>query len=69
MPTLADADLTLELPKHESKQRLSALRKRFEASAGAEPVYVDGPYGSPSGHIFESRHAVPVTSIVPRPLS
>jgi predicted ferric reductase len=22
------------------------------------PAFVDGPYGSPSGHVFESRHAV-----------
>ena len=37
-----------------------ALRKRAESapSVGALPVYVDGPYGSPSGHVFESRVAV-----------
>jgi len=41
----------------------AALRRRVEergAKHVAEPmkVYVDGPYGSPSTHIFDSRHAV-----------
>ncbi|HEX7476648.1 MAG TPA: EF-hand domain-containing protein [Polyangiales bacterium] len=41
----------------------SALRRRIESDhaqglASDWPVHVDGPYGSPSTHIFESRHAV-----------
>jgi predicted ferric reductase len=41
----------------------AALRRRVEQrSSGGAPapmtVYVDGPYGSPSAHIFESRFAV-----------
>ena len=39
-----------------------ALRRRAEEQmrAGAAEIsaYVDGPYGSPSRHVFESRHAV-----------
>ena len=41
----------------------SALRKRVEddeALGSTEPIdaYIDGPYGSPSRHIFDSRYAV-----------
>ncbi|MEO8899891.1 MAG: EF-hand domain-containing protein [Polyangiaceae bacterium] len=37
----------------------AALRRQVEASPGAAlTVYVDGPYGSPSAHIFRSRVAV-----------
>ncbi|HEY2511983.1 MAG TPA: ferric reductase-like transmembrane domain-containing protein, partial [Polyangiaceae bacterium] len=38
----------------------SALRKRVEGKEDAPDLfaYVDGPYGSPSAHIFESRVAV-----------
>lgn len=35
-----------------------ALRRTVEAGEGPERVYVDGPYGSPSAAIFESRFAV-----------
>ena len=37
-----------------------ALRRLVEAGPAAAPLiaYVDGPYGSPSAHIFESRHAI-----------
>jgi predicted ferric reductase/Ca2+-binding EF-hand superfamily protein len=37
----------------------SALRRRVdEGNAGALTAFVDGPYGSPTGHIFASKHAV-----------
>ncbi|MFO0761537.1 MAG: EF-hand domain-containing protein [Byssovorax sp.] len=41
----------------------AALRRFFEdrrerGEAGPVPVHVDGPYGSPSAHIFDSTHAV-----------
>jgi predicted ferric reductase len=37
----------------------SALRQKIEQHSGAPlTVYVDGPYGSPSAHIFRSRVAV-----------
>jgi predicted ferric reductase len=38
----------------------SELRRRAESDPGAEGLsaYLDGPYGSPSAHIFESRFAV-----------
>jgi predicted ferric reductase len=40
----------------------AALRRRVEeqrpASGHELAAHVDGPYGSPSGHVFESRHAV-----------
>ncbi len=37
-----------------------ALRERVEAAPDADDfvAYVDGPYGSPSTHVFESRYAV-----------
>ncbi len=36
----------------------SSLRRHVEEGRGPLTAYVDGPYGSPSAHIFESRHAV-----------
>ena len=36
----------------------SALRRKVESGEGPPNVYVDGPYGSPSAAIFESRFAV-----------
>ncbi len=38
----------------------AALRRRIEAEEDAPGLvaYVDGPYGSPSAHIFASKHAV-----------
>lgn len=40
-----------------------AVRRRAKEPPGVSPghelaAHVDGPYGSPSGHVFESRHAV-----------
>jgi predicted ferric reductase/Ca2+-binding EF-hand superfamily protein len=37
----------------------NALRSLVDSGASADVVaHVDGPYGSPSGHVFEARHAV-----------
>ena len=36
----------------------SALRHRVEAKGDLGGVYIDGPYGSPTGHLFASRVAV-----------
>lgn len=36
----------------------AALRKRVEEGGPLAEAYVDGPYGSPSAHLFESRVAV-----------
>ncbi len=36
----------------------AALRRRVESGGGALEAHLDGPYGSPSAHIFESKNAV-----------
>ncbi|GIX91341.1 NADPH oxidase 5 [Caerostris extrusa] len=67
MPTVnedEEEDVKLELDKiHQTEEEVKDLKREVEVEnviVSQEPlrIFLDGPYGSPTRHIFQARHAV-----------